>query len=354
MVIKEFSALNFRNYKELFLPLSAGIYLIIGDNGQGKTNLVEGFYFLAHLASFRTSRLDQLIAFDSGQSFLQGVVNKNDIDRKARIEISRRGRRVWLDEEPVATLSSYISLFHFLLFNPDSLYNYRNFPGERRAFYDRVLSFIDSDYLEALRSFKTIQNQKNQLLKKADLSSLPAWNRLFVEKACVIIIKRREIAADLSNRLARILSNLTGKAQQLALEYHPSLSGDPEADSRTLEQVTERERQAGHALHGPHRDDFLMTGAEGRGEAFFSQGESRVTLLAVLLALNEVVIEKMGYRPAVILDDLYSELDSTVQENLTRHLHGLANQIFITTTHPPPVLKHQAVEILKIHNGRIV
>ena len=97
-----------------------------------------------------------------------------------------------------------------------------------------------------------------------------------------------------------------------------------------------------------------MASPTGRGEAFFSQGESRVTLLAVLLALNEVVTESMGYRPAVILDDLYSELDSTVQENLTRHLHGLANQIFITTTQPPPVLKHQAVEILKIQDGRIV
>ena len=354
MVIKEFSAIKFRNYQELFLPLSAGIYLITGDNGQGKTNLVEGFYFLCHLASFRTSRLEQLIAFGASQSFLQGVVNKNDTDWKARIEISRRGRRVWLDEEPVPKLSSYISRFHSLLFNPDNLYNYRNFPGERRSFYDRVLSFIDSDYLEALRSFKTINNQKNKLLKKEDLSSLPAWNRLFVEKGCVIIKKRREITADLNNRLPRIPSNLTGKAQQLALEYHPSLTGDLETDSRTLENLIERERQAGRALQGPHRDEFLMTMPAGRGEAFFSQGESRVTLLAVLLALNEVLTERMGYRPAVILDDLYSELDSTVQENLTRHLHGLANQIFITTTHPPPVLKHQAVEILQIQDGRIV
>ena len=354
MVIKEFSALRFRNYRELFLPLSTGIYLITGDNGQGKTNLVEGLYFLCHLASFRTSRLEQLIAFDANQCFLQGVVNKNNIDRKARIEISRRGRRVWLDEEPIATISSYISLFHSLLFNPDSLYNYRNFPGERRAFYDRVLSFIDPDYLEALRSFKTINNQKNQLLKKQDLSSLPAWNRLFVEKSCVIIEKRREITADLNNRMTRILSNLIGKTQHLTLEYHPSLSGDLERDSRTLEKVTERESQAGHALYGPHRDEFLMTLDQGRGEAFFSQGESRVTLLAVLLALNEVVTERLGYRPAVILDDLYSELDPTVQENLTRHLHGLSNQIFITTTHPPPVLKHQAVEILQIQDGRIV
>ena len=354
MVIKEFSALRFRNYQEIFLPLSAGIYLIIGDNGQGKTNLVEGFYFLSHLASFRTSRLEHLIAFDASQSHLQGIVNKYNIDRKARIEISRRGRRVWLDEEPVPTLSSYISLFHSLLFNPDCLYNYRNFPGERRAFYDRVLSFIDSEYLEAIRSFKIIRNQKNRLLKKEDLSSLPSWNRLFVEKGCVMINKRREITADLNNRLARILSSLTGKAQHLALEYHPSLSGEMELDSRTLEEVAEREIQAGHALHGPHRDEFLMTMPEGRGEAFFSQGESRVTLLAVLLALNEVVTESMGYRPAVILDDLYSELDTTVQKNLTLHLLGLANQIFITTTRPPPVLKHQAIEILQIQDGRIV
>lgn len=358
MVIQEFSAVGFRNYKELFLPLSAGIHLIVGDNGQGKTNLVEGIYFLGHLSSFRTHRLEQLITFGEKQGFIQGVVNKNDVSQKARVEITRRGRRVWLDEVPVPRLSSYISLFHSLLFNPDSLYNYRNFPGERRAFFDRFLSFQDAEYLDAIRSFKSIQNQKNQLLKSQDYLSLPDWNRLFAENACVIIRKRREVEGKLNNILAETFTQLTGKQQNLLLEYRPSLSGDLETDLRALEHAEQSERHAGYALYGPHRDDFQMTlpggRSESRGEAYFSQGESRVTLLALLLAMNEIVAENAGYRPAVILDDLYSELDGTVQENLSRHLHRLPNQIFITTTQPPQALNQSAVEKLKIQDGRIV
>ena len=354
MVIREFGAINFRNYKELFLTFSAGIYLFFGDNGQGKTNLAEGIYFLTHLSSFRGPRLEQLIHFGQKQAFLQGLVNKNDLNRKSKIEISRQGRRAWLDEAPVSTLSSYISLFHSLLFNPDSFYNYRRFPVERRHFFDRVISFLDHEYFEVLSAFRSIQQQKNHLLKKSDISTLFDWNCLFVEKACVIIKKRKEMEGKINKVFPDIFRNLTGWDKIPELSYRPNLSGERETDLRTLEQARESEHHAGHALHGPHRDDYLMVMDEGRREAVFSQGESRIAFLAILLALNEVMSGATGIRPTLILDDLFSELDPTVQDNMIRHLGRLPNQMFITTTHPPPALRQTAARIMEIRNGKIV
>lgn len=353
MVIKEFGAIHFRNYQELFVTLSDRINLFVGDNGQGKTNLAEALYFLCHLSSFRTHRLEPLLAFGQPAAWIQGTVIKSDLSRKARVEITRRGRRAWLDEEAIPTLSAYAALFYALLFNPDSLYNYRHYPGERRGLFDRFLSFLDRNYMEALRDFRAIHLQKNGLLKTSDISSLPDWNRLFIEKASAIIERRSEVAERLNAQLAALFARLTGRQEALHLSYLPSLSGDPEQDAATLERARESEWQVGHAQHGPHRDDYQLVLDRQRRESYFSQGEYRISLLALKLALNELLKEHMSFHPVIILDDLFSELDTGVQGRLMDYLAGVPNQVFITTTQFPAALQVPGVQIMEIRAGRI-
>ena len=354
MVIREFGAIHFRNYSELFVTFAERINLFIGDNGQGKTNLAEAIYFLCHLASFRTHRLEPLIAFGQTQAWIQGTVIKPDSEQKARVEVTRRGRRVWLDDAPIATLSSYAAQFYAVLFNPDSLYSYRHYPGSRRGEFDRFLSFLDPEYLEASRAFRAIQMQKNGLLKGGDLSSLPDWNRLFIEKASDIIQRRAELLERLNRRLPDLFALLTGRAETLQLEYQPSLKGDPAQDHATLERVREQELQAGHALYGPHRDDFQLVLEGRRKEGYFSQGEYRIALLALKLAFNVLLRERKGFHPVMILDDLFSELDGSVQAKLAAHLREVPNQIFITSTQSPAPLQSPGVHFMEIRQGRIV
>jgi DNA replication and repair protein RecF len=132
------------------------------------------------------------------------------------------------------------------------------------------------------------------------------------------------------------------------------LKGDPEQDRQALAQSGESELRAGHALYGPHRDDFEMTLGEERREAFFSQGEYRVALLALKLALNELLRARMAFRPVIILDDLYSELDEGVRSRLTAYLAGAPNQIFITTTEPPETIGLPEARVMEIREGRVV
>jgi len=367
MVIKEFGALNFRNYRECFVTFNQGINIFIGNNGQGKTNLAEGIYFICHLSSFRTPRLDHLITFGEGQGFVQGVVEKREITSKAKIELNRNGRRVWLDNQPVSAMSAYISLFHALLFNPDSLYNYRNHPAERRLLFDRLLSFYDQEYLQVIKEYRRVHLQKNRLLKSGNLTSLPDWNQLFIDRAHVIIRKRREMVENITPALAESFGALSGRAETLRLDYLPSLKGDPSGDAEILTRAKESEAQAGYALYGPHRDDFRMAlggttagndrghdpRPQGRNESFFSQGEYRIAHLALKLALNDMLGDRMGFHPALILDDLYSELDPEVAGRLTGHLKELPNQIFITTTQTPKKLELPGDHIMEIRDGRI-
>ena len=354
MVIKEFSALNFRNFPELAAGFSAGVNLIVGQNGQGKTNLAEGIFFLCHLDSFRTHHLEQLPAHGQTQAFLQGGIEMEGLPHKARVEVSRRGRRAWLDEVPVRRLSAYAAHFHALVFNPDSLFSYRNYPGERRHVFDRLLSFLEPEYLESLRGFRAAHAQKNALLKQGVTDSLPEWNRLFVERGHAMMKARGEMAARLNEMIPGVYGGISGKKPPLHLRYLPSLSGDPVKDLVTLERAAGKEQRAGYALHGPHRDDYeLMIDGE-RGETYLSQGEYRVALLALKLAMNGVLRQKRGFRPVLILDDLYSELDQGVRARFNAHLEGVDNQVFITTTEPPGSVGLADMRIMEIRAGQIL
>lgn len=353
MVIREFGAIHFRNYEELFVVFSERINLFMGDNGQGKTNLAEGIYVLSHLSSFRSHRLEPLVMFDAPTAWLQGTVVRDALETKARVEITRRGRRAWLDEQPVATLSHYAAQFYAVLFNPDNVYSYRNHPAARRTEFDRFLSFTDKDYLEAIRAYRTVLVQKNGLLKSNDLSSLPDWNHLLIERASGIIEKRAALMKRLNGALPGWFARLTGRQEALLLDYEPSLSGDVEQDAATLTRAREAERQAGHALHGPHRDDVQFVLDPGRKERYFSQGEYRVSLLALKMAFNELLASERGFHPVIILDDVCSELDPGVQERLLGCLQDLPNQVFLTTTQLPAILQIPGAQIMEIRQGRI-
>lgn len=353
MVIREFGAIHFRNYEELFIVFSDRINLLIGDNGQGKTNLAEGIYVLSHLTSFRTHRLEPLVTFEAPTAWLQGTVVRSSLETKARVEITRRGRRAWLDEQPVATLSHYAAQFYAVLFNPDNLHNYRNHPAARRTEFDRFLSFTDPEYMEALRGYRGVLQQKNELLKSSSVSSLPDWNRLLIERASDIIKKRAALMERLNGALPAVFARLTGRQEPLRLDYLPSLSGDPQQDAATLARAQESERQAGHALHGPHRDDMQFVLDQGRKERYFSQGEYRVSLLALKMACNELLARERDFDPVIILDDVCSELDPGVQERLLAFLRELPNQVFLTATQLPAAAEMPGAQIMEIRQGRI-
>lgn len=353
MVVREFAAIHFRNYEELFVKFSDNINIIIGDNGQGKTNLVEGIYFVNHLDSFRTHRPKKLIQFGQPIGQIQAQIVCENHSYKSRIELSKFGRKVWLDDSPISRLSEYITSFYAVVFNPDSLHSFRHSAAERRAFFNRFLSFFDGVFLREIRAFRSIHAQKNQLLKGRDKSSLLDWNVLFVEKSCDIVERRKEVVERINGILPNLFARISGRVEPLRLDFFPSLEADTAISMQVLEKAAEQEFRLGHALHGPHRDDFRLNLGGGQSDEFFSQGEYRIALLALMLAVNAVMVQQMSFSPVLILDDLFSELDSTVRTNLRGYLSGLDNQIFITSTEHVEARDYPHAHIMEIRGGRI-
>ena len=248
------------------------------------------------------------------------------------------------------------------MFNPDTLYLYRHVPAERRLFYNRFLSFLDSGYVRELVQFRQIHAQKNGLLKSGNLSGLEAWNRLFAERSRAIMACRAAFVETLNGWLPELFTGLTGRPEALRLRYQPSFKGDPGGFDEQLHQAREQEARLGYALVGPHRDDYRMglaaaqgaEATEARREGQFSQGEYRGALLALTLALERFLEQRKGIRPIVILDDAFSELDARVRTAAAAYLLGMTNQIFITTTERLDPFQAAGARILEIRAGQVV
>lgn len=353
MVIQEFGCAHFRNYGEVFLRFSEKVNIFVGKNGQGKTNLAEAIYFLSNLDSFRIHKLEKLIQEGQPSTEVKAKIEKKQIQYKSHIELSKQGRKIWLNAEPVKKVSDYVSMFYSTVFNPDNLYLHRHHPHERRAFIDRYISFIDPVYLVEIRAFRSLLQQKNKLLKSGDYSSLADWNKLFAEKSCVIVEKRRKSTKEINDSLPEKVAPLLGQGKNITLSFFPSLKGTPEKILDHLERVKEAEIRAGHSLLGPHRDDFRMESG-GRGEDFFSQGEYRISLLSLKFTLSSLLEEKLSFRPIIILDDLFSELDAVTKVNLVQYLNTIPNQVFITTTAKEDGSGFPQAEVMEIEGGKIV
>ena len=353
MVIRELSALNFRNFRELRVSFSDRINVLIGQNGQGKTNVVEAIYFLNHLDSFRTHNLGELIAQGASLAQMQGILRTGETDQKVRVDISRRGRKVTVDDQPIPKLSAYVAAFFALVFNPDHLYLFRHVPSERRWLLNRYLSFAEPAYLSALREFRMVHAQKNQLLKRGELSSLPAWNQLFAARSYAILGNRSAFAERVNPLLSEAFAMLTGRREALRLEVHASLAGTVEQMAEALANARETEARTGHAMLGPHRDDVRLILGDAKRDTLFSQGEYRAALLALQLALGRMLEEERGFRPVLILDDVFSELDAAVRERLLDYLPRLSNQMFITTTEWTEPMPTAGARIMEIQAGRV-
>jgi DNA replication and repair protein RecF len=354
MVIRTLSALHYRNLNEIVVDFSEGVNLLYGDNGQGKTNLVESIYFITHLDSFRTGQLAAVIQNGQRAGHIQARIDSRGQQCKATVEITPRGRRVWLDDVPIRRLSEYVGRFFSIVFNPENLFAFRQQPHERRMTLDRYLSFLEPEYVAALREFRAIHAQKNQLLKAEQRPDLADWNGLFAQKCYTIGVYRRDLIAALNPLLSQVHQRLVGRASALRLVYQPSLGGSVEDMRERLAAVEPQEVRSRFALFGVHRDDMQLVDGTGRQSEQFSQGEFRLALLALKLAMSEYLAGRELSRPVLIFDDVFSELDQTVHQRLTEELTRLSNQIFITATDRQPGDRMPGARIMEIRDGNVL
>lgn len=346
MYLENLQLHHFRNYQELDIQLSPQVNVFLGANAQGKTNLLEAIYVLALARSHRTSNDKDLIFFQDTYAKLQGDLQKKLGKVPLEMTLNSKGKRVKVNHLEKKSLSQYVGQMNLVLFAPEDLAIIKGSPAGRRRFLDMELSQVDPQYLYYLNQYRKVLKQRNRYLKlQAHASNDPVYLEVLTEQLAhwgsKVIKKRGEFLSLLQSLAAPIQEEISDQQEQLTLEYMGLSTLDQnwdawsESDILTklqteYQNVAPQESKRCMTLAGPHRDDigFLVN---GKSLQFYgSQGQQRTAVLALKLAEIEVMKEKTGEYPVLLLDDVLSELDSSRQTHLLKTIAGKV-QTFLTT-----------------------
>lgn len=362
MYIKEIEFKNFRNYDSLNLNFDENINFIIGNNAQGKTNLIEGIFMSSMGKSFRTSRDAELINFEKDFCKIRTLAEKSFSETEVEIIIKKdSGKFIKVDGINIAKTSDLLDNIYIVIFSPEDLKIVKDEPEKRRKFIDRELSIIKPSYYDALSNYKKVLIQRNTYLKEKniDFSILDIWNIQLAQYGSKIISMREDFIKKVDRISKNIHEKITNGKEHLSLEYDPNVKKNN--DEKNLEEVLyeqlknseENDLRTRTTTRGPHRDDlqFFIDGINVRN--FGSQGQQRTAALSLKLAELDLIKEETGENAVLLLDDVMSELDSTRQEFLIRSLSDI--QLFITSTEITDNLKKtlEKGKIFKVSGGKI-
>jgi DNA replication and repair protein RecF len=328
MHLEALRLVNFRNFADQTLELPPGGVAIVGDNGQGKTNLLEAIYYLEIFRSFRGAPDEQLVRFGETVFRVQGRVRRGHGSLTVAAGYDRRQKRkkVTLDGAEPPRIGDALGRIGVVLFSPTDVAIVSGSPSLRRRFLDILLSLTEPGYLENLQKYRHILLQRNSLLRAGEPRDLViAWNPGLVRAGSAIVAARLAWIAAVATPFAERVSQIAGGTDAL-LEYDPSLPlppGPAPPDrgaigalfSESLERVAEREVRRGTTLAGPHLDDLRIRAAGGAGgewvdlRVFGSGGQQRTAAVALRMVEAETLRQHLGSDPLILLDDVFAELD---------------------------------------------
>ena len=332
---------GFRNLQSLAFEPGSHFNVIHGDNGAGKSNLLEAIYYLGALKSFRGAKTDDLIALDSDSALLEATLDGGPAPHKLRIDVGRsQRRRLQLDGKRPRSTSLWHQTVRMVLFHPGDLILASGAPDKRRAFLDRMLEQMDPIYGSTLASYEKALRSRNRLLKeeRTDRRSVRAYDAILSKAGAVVGQARRRLIDDLAPRVVRAFSDVFAGDTPLGVRYLPRVEPTEEVIAEALERSFDKDRARGFTADGPHGDDLELrlhqVGARHHG----SQGQHRTIVLALKTAELDLLSERTGRVPILLLDDVSSELDRSRNRRFFEVLSHAGGQVFLTTTHPEFIL----------------
>lgn len=344
MFLAETELKSYRNYTSLHTEWHTGINILLGNNAQGKTNLLESIYVLAMAKSHRTSKDKEWIRFGDPFAVIRGKAVRRNGPITLDVTVTDRGKKAKVNGLEQRKLSDFIGTLNVVMFAPEDLDLVKGSPNHRRRFMDMEIGQVSPTYLYNLSSYNKILLQRNQLLKeiarkekKIDL--LHIWDDQLVDYGIKILLKRAYFIEKLKVWAKDIHAEITNDREELNIQYQSSIPFTSETDAEHLrEQYVEqlrkqhdREVMRGISLVGPHRDDLSFYIDDQDVQSFGSQGQQRTTALSVKLAEIELIHQEIGEYPILLLDDVFSELDDGRQSHLLKSIKEKC-QTFITTT----------------------
>lgn len=344
MFLKKIYLSNFRNYNNLLLEFDPKINIIYGDNAQGKTNLLESIYVLGLTKSHRSFIDNNLIKEGFNYSQIRGVIEEDNIDTTYEIQFqSGKNKILKVNDTIIKRVSDYVSKINIIIFYPDDLELIKGFPSVRRRFINLEISQIYSNYLNILSEYNQILKLRNDYIKlinqgqTVDMNYFQVLTDMYVEKSVLIYQYRHKFIEKLNEISKKIFYDIS-LLDEFHIEYKTSFNFKS-YNNEVMKNIISEKLQKSYfseiklksTLYGPHKDDLEFFIGNKNIKNYGSQGQQRMTVLALKLAEISIFKEITGKYPILLLDDVFSELDETRKNNLLRYI-GQNIQTIITTT----------------------
>ena len=348
MRLCDISLRDFRNYEQLQLSFYPGVNLIVGDNAQGKTNLLEAIAYLGSGKSFRAQKTGEMVRFHADFAEIQGNLFSQERQQSLRWVLfpGAKPRQLWRNGAKKKSAAEISGMLSTVLFCPEDLMVLKTGSAPRRRLGDQALCQLRPNYDAALAEYNRILEQKNRILKDrhenpALLEILPEYNARLCQVGALLISYRARFYESLGKAAGEYHSQFSGGAEDFTLEYKTvSTVKDPfapvgELNDALLEHLNSHYRaelESSQCLTGPHKDDFSVYLSGIDLKAYGSQGQTRTAAISLKLAQRELMRRESGEEPILLLDDVLSELDPGRQDFVLNKI--VSGQVFITCCEP--------------------
>ncbi len=340
MRIHALEAKQFRNLESALIEPHPRFNVLSGDNGQGKTNVLEAIYLLGTLRSFRAGKTEEMVRFGAAQAQVRARVEKLETQRLLEVTLAPGHKHARVDGKG-ARASDYFGGFNVVLFAPEDLRLPKGPPAGRRRFLDRAVWNAHPAYLGEVQTYEKVLRSRNAVLREGGPEAmLEVYDEQLERAAVPIVTRRRGLIDELGPRVQAAFERVTQTGLRLSIAYETELDiGDIQHSMREKLRGDRRKDLArGVTSSGPHLDDLDLVLDGKPARLYASQGQLRAIVLALKIAEIEFLREKLGDSPVLLLDDVSSELDPKRNAQLFDFLKSVPCQAFITTTHRAHVL----------------
>ena len=360
MFIKRLQMLNYRNYNVLDISLGPHVNVFMGDNAQGKTNILEGIYYCAFARSHRTSKDRELINWNSDNALLSVTVGRERLDKRIDISILKDGKKaIQINKIKIKKIGELFGNFNVVMFSPEDLKIIKDSPGVRRKFIDMELCQLNPKYYYNLVQYNKVLNERNSILRNRNINKdiLDVYDMQLVEFGYNIIMDRLEYIEKLNKYSTKIHSDITSGKERIEFKYVSTikdLENIRESFYSLLEKNRVRDCERGITSVGPHRDDFTVLINDIDTKSYGSQGQQRTAVLTIKFSSLKIIKELRGEHPVLLLDDVLSELDFSRKRYILSTIGDI--QTIITCTGIEDLYEYldDKSKVFKVRDGEIL
>ena len=360
MFIKRLQMLNYRNYNALDIKLCPNVNVFMGDNAQGKTNILEAIYYCAFAKSHRTSKDKELINWNGEHAFISVDVGRERLDKRIDISILKDGKKsIRINKIKIKKIGELFGNFNVVMFSPEDLRIIKDSPGVRRKFIDMELCQLNPKYYYNLVQYNKVLNERNILLRNRNTSSemLEIYDMQLVEFGYNIIRDRIKYIESLNKYAEKIHSDITSGKEKINFKYISTikdLENIKENFYTLLEKNRSKDCDRGITSIGPHRDDFFVYINDIDTKSYGSQGQQRTAVLTMKFSSLEIIKEFTGEFPVLLLDDVLSELDFNRKKYILSTIGQIQTVITCTGIEDLYEYLDEKAKVFKVKNGEIV